>query len=175
MLAELKQQGCTNLHLRQLVRRVSHHYDVEMAKCGLKTTQYSLLSHVVKFGPLRPGELAQTMKFSASTLTRNLRPLMDAGWVTLGAGSDARSRTVSITHTGAAKRDEALQHWKAAQQSLNRLLGVQRVLALHKLINESMALLAPGGFADALSDDGEGGMNLPAEPPALSQPHHTAT
>jgi hypothetical protein len=29
-----------------------------MAQCGLKTTQYSLLSHVLKLGPIRPGDLA---------------------------------------------------------------------------------------------------------------------
>src|SRR5438034_672508 len=83
-------QRCTNLRLRQLMRRVAQLYDLEMAKAGLKTTQYSLLSHVLKLGPLRPGELAQSMKFSASTLTRNLKPLIDAGWVELAAGTDAR-------------------------------------------------------------------------------------
>ena len=141
--AVLKTQGCTNFRLRQLMRRVSHHYDLEMAKAGLKTTQYSLLSHVVKLGPLRPGELAQAMKMSASTLTRNLKPLIDAGWVELAAGSDARSRSVRITAAGSAKREEALQCWKVAQESLNEVLGAGRVLALHQLINESMALLSP--------------------------------
>ena len=132
------------------MRRVSHHYDLEMAKAGLKTTQYSLLSHVLKLGPLRPGELAKAMKMSASTLTRNLKPLIDAGWVALAAGSDARSRQVRITPAGIAKREQALQHWKAAQERLNELLGTGRVLALHQLINESMALLSP---ADTGADD----------------------
>ena len=141
--ALLKTQGCTNMVLRQLMRRVSHHYDLEMAKAGLKTTQYSLLSHVRKLGPLRPGELAQAMKMSASTLTRNLKPLVDAGWVELAAGSDARSRSVRITVAGSAKREEALEHWKVAQESLNEVLGPGRVLALHQLINESIALLSP--------------------------------
>src|SRR6476469_1433311 len=123
MLAELKKQGCTNLRLRQLTRRVSQLYDVEMSNAGLKTTQYSLLSHICKLGPLRPGELALRMKFSASTLTRNLKPLIDAGWVELSAGTDARSRSVSITEAGRAKQAEAQKHWKTAQQKLNGLLG----------------------------------------------------
>lgn len=141
--AELKVQGCTNLKLRQLMRRVAHHYDLEMAKAGLKTTQYSLLSYVLKLGPMRPGELARGMKVSASTLTRNLKPLIDAGWIELTAGSDARSRTVVLTAAGRAKRDEARTRWKAAQEQLNALLGVERVLALHTLINESLELLSP--------------------------------
>lgn len=148
--ATLKLQGCTNFKLRQLMRRVAHHYDLEMASAGLKTTQYSLLSHVVKLGPLRPGELAGAMKMSASTLSRNLKPLVDAGWVALDAGSDARSRTVRITPAGSNKRQEALQCWKVAQQSLNARLGAGRTLALHQLINESMALLSP---AETGADD----------------------
>lgn len=140
--AALRTLGCTHLRLRQLVRHVTHHYDLEMAKAGLKTTQYSLLSHVLKLGPVRPTELAWAMQFGASTLTRNLKPLIDAGWVELSAGPDARSRSVTITEAGRAKRSEAQRHWKAAQQSLNRLLGAERVLALHSLIDESIGLLA---------------------------------
>ena len=141
--AEAKPQGCTNFKLRQLVRRVSQMYDTEVAKAGLKTTQYSLLSHVLRLGPIRPGELAQAMTLDASTLTRNLKPMIDAGWLELSAGDDGRSRSVSITPAGRDKRTEAQRHWKAAQEGLNQLLGVERVLALHALVDDSLEKLAP--------------------------------
>ncbi len=136
-------KGCTNLHLRQLMRRVSQHYDLEMARMGLKTTQYSLLSYVVKLGPIRPGDLAHAMMMEPSTLTRNLKPLITAGWAALEAGSDGRSRLVVATEEGRAKRTEAQRRWKVAQESLNQTLGVQRVAALHTLIHESLELLSP--------------------------------
>ena len=142
-----KPSGCTNLQLRQLMRRVAQHYDAEVGKTGLKGTQYSLLSYVFKLGPIRPGELAQAMMVDASTLTRNLKPLIDAGWVTLTAGSDGRSRLVSVTDTGRDKRAEAQRHWKIAQEQLNELLGIPRVLALHDLIHESLDLLSPSDKA----------------------------
>ena len=134
--------GCTNFKLRQLTRRLSMHYDAEMAKAGLKTTQYSLLSHVLKLGPLRPGELARAMTMDASTLTRNMKPLVTAGWIALGAGSDARSRLVSITDAGRDKRIEAQRHWKVAQDCINQRFGEQRVHALHSLVDESLGLLS---------------------------------
>src|SRR5690349_11179090 len=87
----VKPQGCTNLKLRQLMRRVAQHYDAEVGKTGLKGTQYSLLSYVLKLGPIRPGDLAREMKIGPSTLTRNLRPLIDAGLLELGPGADGRS------------------------------------------------------------------------------------
>lgn len=142
--AQPKPQGCTNLQLRQLTRRVSQRYDVEMARIGLKTTQYSLLSYVVKLGPIRPADLALAMAMEPSTLTRNLKPLVAAGWVEVAAGADGRSRAISATTSGHAKRREAQRHWKLAQQSLNQTLGTERVLALHALIQESLALLATG-------------------------------
>lgn len=151
--AVLQPKGCTSLKVRQLMRRVSQHYDAEMARCGLKTTQYSLLSHIVKLGPIRPSELAQAMQMTPSTLSRNLQPLVAAGWAVMGAGTDARSRLVEATEAGDEKRREAQRHWKVAQQTLNEQLGIERVAALHALIDDSLALLQGG---DEHESEGEG-------------------
>jgi DNA-binding MarR family transcriptional regulator len=139
----VKPQGCTNLKLRQLMRRVTQHYDAEVGKTGLKGTQYSLLSYVVKLGPIRPVDLAREMKIGASTLTRNLRPLIDAGLVSLDAGPDNRSRLVNATDAGREKRQEAQRRWRVAQEGINQTLGANRVVALHELIDECMELLSP--------------------------------
>ena len=138
-----KPRGCTNFKLRQLVRRVSQLYDAEVGKAGLRTTQYSLLSHVLRLGPIRPGDLAASMTMDASTLTRNLKPMLAAGWLQMSAGDDGRSRLVHITDAGRDKRAEAQRHWKAAQEGLNQLLGVERVRALHALVDDSLELLDP--------------------------------
>ena len=142
-------QGCTNLKLRQLSRAVTRHYDAYVAPLGLKNTQYSLLSHVVKLGPLRPGDLARRMRLEASTLTRNLQPLLAQGWLTLGPGDDARSRLVDATEAGRAKRAEAQRAWKQAQIALNERLGVERVATLHVLIDDCLERL------DGTGDDSD--------------------
>jgi DNA-binding MarR family transcriptional regulator len=147
----VKPQGCTNLKLRQLMRRVAQLYDAEVGKTGLRGTQYSLLSYVAKLGPLRPSDLARVMKVDASTLTRNLRPLISAGYVTLGAGPDARSRLVEATAAGREKRQEAQRRWRVAQEALNGRLGPQRVAALHALLDECQDLLAD--VTEGESDD----------------------
>ena len=144
----VKPQGCTNLKLRQLMRRVAQRYDTEVGKAGLKGTQYSLLSAVVKLGPIRPVDLAAVMNVDASTLSRNLKPLIDAGWVTLDAGADGRSRLAQATDAGRDKRAEAQRRWRVAQEGVNAVLGPERVIALHALIDEAMA---------CLDDEGAGG------------------
>lgn len=138
---DARPQGCTAFKLRQLTRRVSQVYDHQVAQAGLKTTQYSLLSHVQRLGPLRPGDLAAAMTMDASTLTRNLRPLVAAGWLTLEPGTDGRSRLVDITPAGRGKRAEAQRHWKTAQEQLQQTLGIAEVNALHALIDRSLERL----------------------------------
>ena len=144
-------QGCTNFKLRQLTRRVTQHFDHYMAGTGLKITQYSLLSHVDKLGPLAPGELARRMDMGASTLTRNLQPLVAAGWVVVGEGADARSRLVHITAEGRALRVLAQRRWKAAQTALNEQMGVATVAALHALLDQGLATF----HTDEGGSDGE--------------------
>src|ERR1700674_4833725 len=112
MDSSVKLQGCTNLKLRQLSRVVTRHYDAYVAATGLKNTQYSLLSHVVLLGPIRPSDLAQRMRVDASTLTRNLQSLAAQGWLRQGPGGDARSRLVEATDAGHAKRAEGHGAWK---------------------------------------------------------------
>jgi DNA-binding MarR family transcriptional regulator len=141
-------RGCSSLKVRRLSGRISQHFDRVIAETGLKTTQYALLNQVARLAPIRPGELAKAMGIDASTLTRNLQPLVAAGWLLVGRGDDARSRTVSMTPAGLAKRAEARRAWKRAQLSFNERLGVDAVARLHALVDECMARLeeldAPG-------------------------------
>lgn len=139
----VKPQGCTNLKLRQLMRRVAQYYDAEVGKTGLKGTQYSLLSYVAKLGPVRPADLAAAMKVTPSTLSRNLQPLVGAGLIEVNAGADARSRLVTVTALGREKRQEAQRRWRVAQEGINALLGAANVVALHSMIDEAMDRLAP--------------------------------
>jgi DNA-binding MarR family transcriptional regulator len=134
-------QGCTHFKLRQLLRSVSRLYDAELAKAGLKGSQFSLLSHVLELGPIAPSVLADRMGMDASTLSRNLRPLIDKGWVLQGPGADARSRTVTITEPGRAKHAQARFHWKHAQQALNGRLRIARVADLHRQMDSVQSLL----------------------------------
>ena len=134
-------KGCSSYKLRQLSRRVSQHFDHFVGPSGLKTTQYSMLSHLARLEPVRPGDLAAEMEMDASTLTRNLQPLMRQGWVEVGPGDDGRSRLVTLTDAGRAKRAETQRDWKRAQVEFNALVGERRVIQLHALIDECLALM----------------------------------
>ena len=131
--------GCSAKKLRQLSRRVSQQFDLVVAHAGLKTTQYSLLSQIIRLGPVRPGQLADAMEMDASTLTRNLQPLVAHGWVQVGPGDDGRSRLVSATDLGRDKRAQTQREWKRAQQAFNARVGDEWVERLHAVIDECLA------------------------------------
>jgi DNA-binding MarR family transcriptional regulator len=108
--------------LRQATRGVSRLYDDELRKVGLRTTQYSLLSLLSRVGPVQQRELSGQTSLDETTLTRNLRPLVAAGWIAVRSGDDRREKLVSVTKSGLAKLAAARPAWERAQARMRTLL-----------------------------------------------------
>ena len=108
--------------LRQASRAVSRLYDEELRSVGLRTTQYSLLRYLKHCGEVRQRDLGAVTSLDETTVTRNLRPLIDAGWVTIEAGDDRRERLVRLSEAGAAKLKEARPAWERAQERMRARL-----------------------------------------------------
>lgn len=134
--------GCTCFKLRKLARAMSRLYDQHMAKVGLKTTQYTVLSNAARQA-LPVAELAERIGTERTTLTRNLKPLIEAQWITLEAGADSRQRIVTITDAGRAKVKEAYVAWRAAQSEFESLLGSGAVRSLHAQLDTTLHQLTP--------------------------------
>ncbi|HEY4547844.1 MAG TPA: MarR family transcriptional regulator, partial [Pedomonas sp.] len=84
---------CSCLRLRKLARRVTQIYDHALAPSGLSTNQFSLLAHVWFLKNATVSQLGDQLVMDPSTVTRNLRPLVEKGWVRMEvSGSDRRQR-----------------------------------------------------------------------------------
>jgi DNA-binding MarR family transcriptional regulator len=134
---------CTDTKLHQLVRVMGRHYDAELGKSGLRTTQFWLLTQLQENGPTRPCDLAKAMALEPCTLTRKLQPLIASGWLELVAGADRRTRSVRITSTGRIKRAEGLQCWQAAEARVRELLGAENVERLDAIIEQALKAVPP--------------------------------
>jgi DNA-binding MarR family transcriptional regulator len=108
--------------LRQASQAVSRLYDDELRGVGLRTTQYSLLGVLSHVGEVRQRDLGGLTSLDETTLTRNLRPLIDSGWVAVSEGEDRREKLVRLTEAGAAKLKKALPAWERAQERLRSRL-----------------------------------------------------
>ncbi len=137
-----KPLGCTCFKLRKLTRAMSRLYDQHMAAVGLKTTQYSVLANVAR-AALPVAELADLLGMERTTLTRNLKPLLDAGWVVLKPGADSRQRIVTITAAGRKKVARAYDAWLGAQLAFEQLVGREAVRALHGQLETTLTQLTP--------------------------------
>lgn len=133
---------CTCFALRRLTRTVSRLYDQHLATAGIKATQFALL-RAVQHEALPITQLAELLGMERTTLTRNLRPLQDAGLLEQSAGKDARQRLVSITAEGRDKVREAKAAWRKAQSTLQQALGDGATRALHEDIALAMARISP--------------------------------
>jgi len=127
--------NCTCARLRRLTRRMTALYDRELAQTGLRLTQYSLLATLRREGGdhgVAVSDLASAMDMDRTTLTRNLRPLVDQGLIDLQSDpADARVRRAQITAKGNAVFVDAQPYWRVAQDFVNRTLGEDNVGALH--------------------------------------------
>jgi DNA-binding MarR family transcriptional regulator len=122
--------------LRQATRAVSRLYDEELRGAGLRSTQYSLLRCLSIAGEVRQRDLGELTSLDETTLTRNLRPLTDAGWVAIRPGEDRREKLVRLTDAGAAKLREARPAWERAQERLRSRLPKETWSNLLELLPE---------------------------------------
>ena len=121
---------CTCAVIRQAARRVTRLYDQALAPFGLRITQYPILASLAISGPATMGVLAGRMVMDRATLGHNLRPLEAAGLLTLSAGSDRRSRTVSLTPLGRERLRAARPAWETAQTTFESTFGAEDTVAL---------------------------------------------
>ena len=136
------QHACTCAALRKLTRTLTRLYDSHLSEAGMKTTQYSLLQ-TITLESLPMAELARRLSTERTTLTRNLKPLIDAGWVRLEPGADTRQRIVAITPAGRAAIAAARAAWRRAQTALEVALGRANVEELQRNAEHALATLTP--------------------------------
>ena len=136
--------GCTCFKLRRLTRRVTAVYDRALAASGMRVTQYSVLSYLRGSPGVSMSQLAEILDMDRTTLTRNLRPLLDAGWVEVRASAeDARVRLVQITPAGEAQWRGARAYWRRAQDEVNAAIGTVNLAGLHAMLDSYLPLFRP--------------------------------
>jgi DNA-binding MarR family transcriptional regulator len=121
---------CNCAAIRQAARRVTRLYDQALAPCGLRITQYPILSWLAAIGPMTMNVLAERIGMDRATIGHNLRPLEARGLVTMAAGTDRRSRVVTLTAAGRQLLNEARPAWKAAQKTFEAAFGKEDSAAL---------------------------------------------
>ncbi|GHH48400.1 MarR family winged helix-turn-helix transcriptional regulator [[Pseudomonas] boreopolis] len=136
---------CTCFYLRRAARRTSLVYDRELAEAGLSLNEYSILRRAGE--PRQLGALAEILGMDRSTLSRNLRPMLAAGWIEERRGEDARQKLIATSAAGRRLLKRALPHWQRAQDRIEALYGREDTTALHDALKRLDRALRDGGTA----------------------------
>ncbi len=137
-----------------LVRRFSISERAEVSCCGLTVAQSAALGALLSAGPQRLGALGQRLGITASTLTRNVDRLEEAGLVAREVDpQDARAMRVGLTSAGRAAANRVARRERAfAESVLARVPEQQRkqvVRSLELLLSavvEATDACCPGAF-----------------------------
>ncbi len=134
--------GCTAFKVRRLARRLTQIYDEALAPFGLTVGQIGVLASLKRREGIGVGELAERLSADASTVSRLLKPLENAGFLVLEADpDDGRAKRVRLTDAGADKRLAASVGWEAAQARVHVALGDGRLATLRFILDDSYANL----------------------------------
>ena len=139
---------CACFAIRRAARAITQHYDRMLRPSGLRATQFTLLTMLAISGPSPLSRVADRLGMERTTLTRNLRPLVARGLVTVGGDADRRVRSIAITGAGRRALVDALPLWRRAQHAVTKQLnakvfasldGVTERLAARRSTNKSLA------------------------------------
>lgn len=120
-------RSCANINLRRAAREVSNYYDsIFIQACGLRATQIPPLVVLYLAGPQSINEIAEKLEINRTTLSRNLKPLEEAGMLETAIGDDLRIRMVTLTDRGRELLLNVLPIWEKVQSRLVQGLGKGR-------------------------------------------------
>ncbi|MHB0991940.1 MAG: MarR family winged helix-turn-helix transcriptional regulator [Burkholderiales bacterium] len=113
---------CTCSALRRTSRAVTQHYEACFRGTGLRATQFTLLATLAQTGPQPLNALATMLGLERTTLSRNLALLEKKGYISKVTDTDQRVRRISITQKGETAALMALDAWKQAQATVEKML-----------------------------------------------------
>lgn len=121
-LAEMA-RTCACFNFRKASRSVTQLFDQILAPTGLRSTQLVILITGQLLGPSSIARLARELVMDRSTLTRNLKPLMNMGLVAFTRGESGRHKSVEVTPAGQQALLRSAPLWEQAQSHLVNRLG----------------------------------------------------
>jgi DNA-binding MarR family transcriptional regulator len=137
---------CACFNLRKTSRAVTRVFDETLERRGLRSTGFLTLVAIHTEGSPTLPRLARILDLDRSTLTRNLRPLVEAGYVRTATRKGSRSTSARLTPSGARALERCVPLWREAQDRVEARVGKERWASLLASLS-SLASIAPGSRA----------------------------
>jgi DNA-binding MarR family transcriptional regulator len=120
----LKFEKCYNLALRKSCRLINQFYEERLLTAGLKVGQFAIIRAIYLMKQTTNKRLQEALVLDQTTLSRNLKPLIRDGFLTLELHhQDKRIKIITLSECGLKKYQQALPLWKQAQEDLRNKIG----------------------------------------------------
>lgn len=136
-------ETCTCFNLRKATRAVTAVFDEILGPIGLRATQFTLLVALSRAEDWTVTRLSQALVMDRTTLTRNLKPMQDQGWVMIKRGEDRRTKTLALSAKGRRLLEKAVPLWDEAQKEIVQRLGSTRWTSLMNQLKATSSLMNP--------------------------------
>tara|TARA_B100000678_G_scaffold183598_1_gene153423 strand:- start:5832 stop:6278 length:447 start_codon:yes stop_codon:yes gene_type:complete len=114
---------CAAVRTLMTARSIARMYDQAMKPVGLTGTQFTLLVAIGSSDFKSISELGETLCIEKSTLSRNLKPLLEAGLLERVRSGGTRSVTHKLTEKGEDRLKDAIPLWDQAQSHIESEIG----------------------------------------------------
>lgn len=132
---------CFCHHVRRTARAVTRIFDEALQPTGLKAGQFNILAAISARESSSVGELVGLLAMDRTTLSRNLKPLREAGYLNAQGGAGRRPDALTLTTAGHALLSQAMIHWQEAQGGLSQRLGANQASMLLQTLEGTMRVI----------------------------------
>lgn len=134
---QINKSKCHCITMRRATNAITEFYDKALEKVGITTSQYSLLVNLGRLTEASTSDLAEYVNLERSTLVRNLKPLIEKGYIVDLAKDGARNHRYTLSEEGHKLLQKGMPIWEQAQAEIKAYLGEENIdlfmSLLHKL------------------------------------------
>jgi DNA-binding MarR family transcriptional regulator len=139
-IAENTSATCLSTRIRQLNRIITRVYDDAMRPLGITASQFTLLTQLAQQDGITAVEIGHSLDIEKSTLSRNLKRLLQDGLLTMDPPAGRRGRGLHLTPKGEMVIQHGFPVWREAQTRTIRILGPESRSILDGLLNQAEKL-----------------------------------
>jgi DNA-binding MarR family transcriptional regulator len=115
--------SCGSFNVRKAARAITSYYDSAFEESGIRSTQFTILTGIVKTQPTSITALGKLLVIDRTTLTRTLRRLQEERLIVVSARSKMRQRFLTLTRKGEQTLARSLPRWRKAHERFVAAIG----------------------------------------------------
>lgn len=143
-MARRMAEDCGAFHVRHLARMLTRLYEDALRPHGVSLAQLEILASAAARGEPTLGRVAADTGAERSTVSRNVRSLVEAGLLQAQRTDTGRTRHVSLTDAGRDAFTRAHRVWATVHARTRDVLGPEDVATLEDWIGRVERIAAEG-------------------------------